>query len=116
MQDLTACTRGLVEQFVAATKTAGLPSEEQALLVNGLGMLKQESISRAGQRLAEGLGARTYSGQAPPEFFKDCYGLRSRLVHGSASYPSLDEVNDAGGALELFVRDLLTLPLGVDLT
>jgi hypothetical protein len=115
-QELRAeASLGLVEQFVEAAKAAGLPPEERDPLVNGLRTFKRESISRAGKRLAATLGTRTYLEHAPATFFRDCYSLRSRLVHGDA-YPSLDEVNNAGGALELFVRDLLTLPLGVDLT
>jgi hypothetical protein len=105
----------LLEQFIAATEAAGLAAEESEALVNGLGNLKRESISRAGQRLAETLGGRRYLEELPPQFYKRCYSLRSTLVHGNPPYPSFDEVNTHGGALESFVRDLLTLPLGVDL-
>jgi hypothetical protein len=105
----------LIEQFIAATKAAGLAHEQTEPLVNGLGNLKRESISAAGQRLAETLGGRRYLEESPPRFYKRCYALRSKLVHGNPPYPSFDDVNAHGGALEVFVRDLLTLPLGVDL-
>jgi hypothetical protein len=101
-----------VDQLIAATHGAGLGPEETESLVNALGNLKRESINRAGQRLAETLGSRSYLEQSPANFFKQCYGLRSRLVHGNQPYPTFDDVNVQAGALELFVRDLLLLVAG----
>jgi len=101
-----------VDQLVAATRGAGLAPEETESLVNALGNLKRESINRAGQRLAEILGSRFYLEQSPADFFKQCYGLRSRLVHGNLPYPTFDDVNIQAGALELFVRDLLLVVAG----
>lgn len=106
----------LVEQLIGVTRAAGLAHEQTDALVSGLGNLKRESISQAGQRLAETLGGRRYLEELPPQFYKRCYALRSTLVHGNPPYPPFGEVSAYGGALELFVRDLLTLPLGVDLT
>jgi hypothetical protein len=94
-----------IDELVATTQAAALTPEETESLANALRMLKRESISRAGQRLAQSLGSRTYLDQQPPDFFKRYYSLRSRLVHGNQPYPSFDEVNSEAGALELFVRD-----------
>lgn len=44
----------------------------------------------------------------PSKFFTKCYSVRSRLVHGSEDFPPWHLVNEYGGALEMFVRDLLT--------
>ena len=101
-----------VDRLIAATHGAGLAPEETESLANALGNLKRESINRAGQRLAETLGSRLYLEQSPADFFKQCYGLRSRLVHGNQPYPTFDDVNIQAGALELFVRDLLLLAAG----
>jgi hypothetical protein len=101
-----------VGQLIAATHGAGLAPEETESLVNAVGNLKRESINRAGQRLAETLGSRLYLEHSPADFFKQCYGLRSRLLHGNQPYPTFDDVNIQAGALELFVRDLLLLVAG----
>ncbi|MFL5960117.1 MAG: hypothetical protein ACJ75G_07645 [Gaiellaceae bacterium] len=97
-----------IEHLIAITRTATqLPADEVDSLVNGIREFKRESISRAGQRLAQTLVNRTYLEREPASFFKQCYRLRSKLVHGETPYPSFEEVNVQAGALELFVRDLL---------
>ena len=45
------------------------------------------------------------------KFFKVCYEIRSRLVHGQAPRPTRDEVGAVAAHLENFVGDLLSGPL-----
>ena len=39
------------------------------------------------------------------------YQLRSNLVHGNLPYPTFETVGAVAGALEVFVSDLLTVPI-----
>jgi hypothetical protein len=106
-------TTAHIDELIASTQSAALTPEQTEPLVNALRGLKQESINRAGQRLAQTLGSRTYLEQSPLDFFRRCYRVRSQLVHGGHPYPTFDVVNTLGGALELFVRDLLLLAAGL---
>jgi len=49
--------------------------------------------------------------EKPQTFFTGCYEMRSRLVHGAYPRPSRGEVDRRAAALELFVRDILSLDL-----
>jgi hypothetical protein len=99
--------RAHVEQLIAMTKEADLPTAERDSLVGSLRWLMDESISHAGRRLAANLDGRMYMDQAPIKFFTSCYELRSRLVHGYYPRPAVEEVNARCAPLELFVGDLL---------
>lgn len=82
--------------------------EERSRILSGLSDLKNESISQAGKKLAdENLSTKLYQNLTPGEFFKHCYKMRSRLVHGSSSIPSRDEMAKIVGDLEVFVSELL---------
>lgn len=99
-----------VEALIVATRdAAGLGEHDRRSLIGSLAWLRRNSISQTGRDLAnERLGEQQYSGMRPGAFFTHCYGLRSRLVHGLASFPSRDEVDSAAAQLEVFVADLLT--------
>jgi hypothetical protein len=91
---------------------ADLNSEEKAALKSGLGNLQRESIRQAGRRLIrERLGTRKYKEMPAEDFFKYCYDIRSRLVHGELPPPTWDEVNSAAGSLEVMLSDLLSTDL-----
>jgi hypothetical protein len=96
-----------VEHLISLTEAAELPDSERKSLLGSLRWLRQESISQAGRRLAGTLEGRQYLERSPQRFFRDCYDLRSRLVHGAHPRPPFEQVNAHAGALELFVRDLL---------
>jgi hypothetical protein len=96
-----------VEQLIARTKEADLPTAEKDSVVGSLRSLMDESISQAGRRLAASLDGRIHMDQTPAEFFRSCYELRSRLVHGYYPRPAVGEVNARCAPLELFVGDLL---------
>jgi hypothetical protein len=100
-----------VDALISATKRSGLPKNEIESLRGSLQWLRSESIGQAGRKLAARLGNRRYADQPPPAFFSKCYELRSSLVHGAHPRPAWGEVGQRAAALELFVRDLLSLEL-----
>jgi hypothetical protein len=101
-----------VARLIEATRAAdNIPQNEREALIGSLRLLEQESVGRAGRRLARSLGEREYMGESPPTFFTRCYELRSSLVHGHYPRPERDEVDGRAAALEGFVGDLLGAPL-----
>jgi hypothetical protein len=103
-----------VETLIDFTEGAGLSRQEKDSIVGSLRWLRQESINQAGRRLAsERLGEREYQGRKAEAFFTRCYGLRSRMVHGTDHQPTLAEVSQAAGEIGRFVADLLTAPYTV---
>jgi hypothetical protein len=99
--------RDHVERLIDLTNEADLPEGERDSLIGNLRWLLDESISRAGRRLAGRLVGRTYDDQTPENFFARSYDLRSRLVHGHHPRPDFGEVNARCAPLEMFVSDLL---------
>ncbi len=100
-----------VDRFIAEIDASPLKQKEKTSLTGSLRWLRDESISQAGKTLVESrLGNRTYGNRTASKFFSDVYSLRSRLVHGS-SFPTVDEIADTVGVLEVFVSDLLCEPL-----
>jgi hypothetical protein len=101
-----------VEWLIQSTREADLSAEARNSMVGALRWLLNESISHAGRRLsADRLGNRIYLDMPASKFFSHCYGLRSSLVHGSTPYPTFETVSTAVGQLEVFVSDLLTVPV-----
>jgi len=101
-----------VDSLIAATAENDVIEDEERLSIQGsLRLLKRESFRQAGKRVvAERLRDREYEGKSASKYFSDCYGFRSRLVHGLDPIPTWEEVNQINGALERFVSDLLTVP------
>lgn len=99
--------RAHVQSLIDQTKAAGLPKQEKESILGSMQWLFQDSVSRAGQKLAATLEGRTYMDLPPEKFFKKCYTLRSRLAHGDVPRPSFEEVNMMNGPLEQFVGQLL---------
>lgn len=79
--------------------------------MGSLNWLYKESISQAGRKLADRLTGHNYMDMDAKKFFTYCYGLRSKLVHGSVPRPTREEVDLASVDLESFVGDLLSGPL-----
>lgn len=103
----SAPARALVARLVTETRATALPQDEIDSMVGTLEGLYEESIGQAGRRLASVLGNRRYMGEPPGRFFSNAYQLRSRLAHGHFPRPTMQDVNERVGALELFVSDLL---------
>lgn len=96
---------------LTAASDALTPAEKNSIS-GSLRWLRSESISQAGQRfVTERLRDRQYSGMSAAKFFRTCYDFRCRLVHGSISQPTVDEVGSAAAILENFVGDLLAGPV-----
>ena len=74
-----------------------------------MAFLRTESISVTGQKLASKLEPKQYDGLTPVKFFKRCYTLRSRLMHGQHPIPTPAEIGPAAASLERFVADLLAI-------
>jgi hypothetical protein len=99
-----------VRNLIQRTEAAEMNEENRASLLGSLNLLRKESISAAGRRLASRLEPRAYMDRSPVEFFTYCYQLRGSLVHGDVPRPAVGKVAVAAGFLEQFVGDLLTLP------
>jgi hypothetical protein len=104
--------RAHVDSLIAITSgNEDLRDEERLSIEGSLRFLKRESFRQAGKRTAtERLGDREYEGKTAPEYFSDCYDVRSKLVHGIDPIPTWEEVNQMNGSLQQFVSDLLTAP------
>ena len=99
-----------IDDFITEIKYSEIIESEKSSLIGSLKYIRDELINQAGKRLAERiLGDALYDGRCAPVFFSHCYDLRSKLVHGKT--PSLEEISRMGAHLEVFVSDLLTIPL-----
>jgi hypothetical protein len=101
-----------VESLIWKTKNATLPAREKNSILGALSWLRFESINQAGRRTAsERLGNRIYIGKNAADFFTHCYQIRSNLVHGNLPIPTFDEIGGLAATLEVFVSELLTVPV-----
>lgn len=97
----------LIEQRKEQVKTSPLQDDDATSLGNAMAFLRTDSISVTGQKLASTLEPKQYGGLAPAIFFKRCYTLRSRLMHGLHPIPTPAELSPEAAHLERFVADLL---------
>lgn len=99
----------LIEQWKRQVRTSPLRPDDATSLINAMAFLRTDSISVTGQKLASKLEPKQYGGATPAQFFKRCYSLRSRLMHGQHPIPTPAELGPAAASLERFVADLLTV-------
>jgi hypothetical protein len=100
-----------IQNFMNQINSSSIGDDDKEVLVERLCYLQRESIGRAARRLVkERLGERIYEGKPALKFFKEIYDMRSRLVHGSSSFPTFREVNAIAAPTQAFVSDLLTAP------
>lgn len=99
-----------VESLITQTKNAqGLSKSERDSLLGAINWLRWESIRQGSRRLISSkLCGKNYNNMPAPDFFLDCYDLRSALVHGNQPYPSRDRVGIAAANLEVLVANLLS--------
>jgi len=65
-----------VEKLIELTRASGLTNSEVSSLVDSLGYLRQESISRTGRELVDKvLHGKKYGGRTAKRFFHDCYAV-----------------------------------------
>jgi len=91
-------------------KDTNLSKVGRDALLNSLGDMRRRSIGRAGRELAsERLGQRKYMERSAANFFRECYDIRSKIVHegearGKVPYRQLIP------SLQTFVSDLICAP------
>lgn len=97
-----------VDSLVESTRSnSEMDSHERQSLISSLEQLKRESVGQACRRLAATLGRREYGGKEPGAFFRVCYELRSRIVHGDHPGPTAEKRAELMPSLRGFVADLL---------
>ncbi len=108
----TGTTLKHVEELIRQTEESGaLQQPERESLLGSLRWLRHESITRTGCcAAARELDQRTYMGKTPAAFFRHCYDLRSRLVHGTTPRPTRAEINAALTEFQKFMADILCGP------
>lgn len=96
-----------IDELIKHLDGLSLSDDERRSLTQTIAGLKRESINSAGKRLSGTLDGRTYAGKSPKRFFRDCYELRSALVHGNLGRPRPETIQQLIGPLGHFVRDLV---------
>lgn len=99
----------LIEQWKDQARASPLQPDDATSLIHAMTFLTTDSINMTGQKLASKLEPKQYGGLSPATFFKRCYTLRSRLMHGEHPIPTPAELNPEAAHLERFVADLLTI-------
>jgi len=107
-EERPAAAQALIAQWKDQVRASSLSPDDGTSLINAMAFLRTDSISVTGQKLARKLEPKQYGGVAPVQFFKRCYKLRSRLIHGQHPIPTPAELIEVA-PLELFVADLLSL-------
>jgi hypothetical protein len=98
-----------VDKLIELTRKSGLSDNEVNSITGSLRWLRQESIGQAGKRIAEMLDPNIYMDEAPAIFFRNCYNLRSHLLHGNYPLPTAQEIATRIPHLVKFTSDLIGL-------
>jgi hypothetical protein len=106
-------TQRMLNELKGILKSSTLDVNERNSLLSALRDLKLQSIGDACKDLVSVLD-RKYSGMDPSDFIKQCYRLRSKLVHGQKPRPTFEEVGQTAAGLEILVSHLLSRKLGID--
>lgn len=111
-QPRTAPEQTVVKAAIDSAKAADreIPKEDYDSLLGSRQHLLNESIGLSGRKLVDTLGERRYAGKTAREFFKQCYRVRSQLVHGETPRPSQEEVRLLNAHLDHLVRQLIAGP------
>lgn len=97
-----------VKSLIKQTNKSDLNSYWKGNFTSKLGELKRESITSAGKRLMEEhLEHRQYNGKPAKDFFNECYGIRSDIVHGREQ-PAIEDLAKIIKELDKMVSDFLT--------
>ncbi|NTV08791.1 MAG: hypothetical protein HGA81_09360 [Chlorobium limicola] len=107
--DRTPSAIAHVEDMIQQTRSCKtLTKAERDSLSGALICLRKQSIGQAGRTFVMQLKGREYGGLKPEQFFKHCYTLRSRLVHGDLELPPRSEISSAAASLNSMMSDLLS--------
>ncbi|WP_263840793.1 HEPN domain-containing protein [Salinibacter sp.] len=105
----------LVDSFIEEVKSSCLEESERDSLADTLKWLRQDSITRTGVELVEEhLGEAEYDGMQAPGFFRQCYGIRSELLHEGEPEDESIDVSKLANSLDRMVSDLLTSVCGAE--
>lgn len=103
----------LVESLEQSVMGATLDKHAKQSILSSLEWLHQESIGQAGRRTATDLlPTGKYGGMSSSKYFRECYELRSTIVH-SGRVPKDVDLLDVTNELHRFVGDLLHAAMGV---
>lgn len=103
----------LVDRFIEEVEEAGLDDAERNSLLGSLGQLKTDSITRTGEQLVERhLGETEYNETKAPDFFGECYNIRSELLHRGEPKDESLNVSQLANNLDELVSDLLASVCG----
>jgi len=102
----------LVTEMEVTTRTSAVDDSTKEAIVSSLQWLREESIGQSGRALARRLlPQQQYDGRSSSAFFRQCYNLRSQIVHrGAVEDPSIDMLSLAN-TMETFVSELLLASL-----
>lgn len=95
-----------VEQLIEVTRTSALERSAKESLLASLSWHRYESINHMCKELiTRHLGEKRYGGKKAQHFFRDCYSIRSDLLHTGKSNveENMLSIND----LDMLVQDLL---------
>ena len=108
--------RDLVDNLIEAVRTARIDSSDQASILGSMARLKHESIGQACRRVVRAnLANASYGQKGAVEFFRQCYDVRSDLLHEGDVANSLQVLRSLVGELDKLVSDLLVAEAGVSL-
>jgi hypothetical protein len=97
----------VVEELERTVDASTLERTAKQSLRSSLAWLHTESIGQAGQRTADQLlTGKEYGGKTPGKYFRDCYELRSTIIH-TGRVPTVVDLLDTSNELHRFVGDLL---------
>jgi hypothetical protein len=102
----------LVKEFKAKTQLSNVNEQTKKSIIDSLGDLKRESITKAGRTLAGRLiPNELFDGQSSANFFTRCYKLRSQILHRGKAEDGLVDILDLANVMEGFVAKLLLAAL-----
>lgn len=94
-----------MKEMVGRSQLAGATKDS---MVGSLQYMNRESIRNTGKKAATTLLAdRQYLGKAAPQFFSDCYDIRSQILHSGSPENAALDILSVANACQRFLRDLL---------
>lgn len=106
----------LTDELIKLVQEAELEPDNREAMVGSLARLKYESIGQACRRVVKAhLANAVYAEKEASQFFKHCYGVRSKLLHDGDVPGSTQVLRDLIGELDRFVANLLVAEAGIQL-
>lgn len=97
-----------VNHLIGLTKSSTLPQDAKLSLLDSLKWLRYESINHMAKTLITlHLDGREYGGKKAQRFFRECYSIRSDLLHTGRSAIEESMLLTIIHNLDMLVRDLL---------